>query len=145
MKDDSSQSQAMFNASQNTAVPFFMEYNSLRSAAPYALLTVSSLSITAQLVPVDMLFGAASDALPNVPVLTVKHAAVCAALSNVTLSSGFSLSTVGSVLSMTVIAYDQYANAMSSRPNDALQLLYSKVLFFFLAYCALQTLLNYLN
>ena len=104
-----------------------MEYISSPSLQPAVVLSVSSDSITAQPLPVNMAFGSASGIVPNPSVLAVKSSRPCAALSATALSSGFSLSTVGSAVSFTVAASDGYGNIVPAWYNDASQVIYSKV------------------
>jgi hypothetical protein len=91
------------------------------------VLSVSSQSIVSQPLPIQMVFTAASTVAPGASVLTVKPSSPCASLSAVTLSSGFSLCTVGSAVSFDVVASDGYGNLVPVWPADTLQTLHSKV------------------
>jgi hypothetical protein len=116
--------QATYNATMNTAVSFYMDYISSPYVRPSAILTVSSPSMVAQPLPVDMLFSSASVKAPNPFVLTVNPSTPCAALS---AASSFSLSTVGSAVSFTVAASDRFGNDVAAWPDDALLAIHTKV------------------
>jgi hypothetical protein len=121
------QGEATYNATMNTAVSFYMDYVSSAYVRPSAILTVSSTSMVAQLLPVNMLFASVSAPAQNPFVLTVKPNRLCATLSATSLSAGFSLSTVGAIVSFTVAASDGYGNDVSAWPDDTLQTIHSKV------------------
>jgi hypothetical protein len=116
-----------YNATLNTAVSFVMDYSACLRCQPSIVLSVSSQSIAMQPLSTDMLYTFASSIVPNPSVLTVKANRPSAALSVTTLSSGFTLSTVGAAVSFTVVAADDYGNAVSEWPDASLQALHSKV------------------
>jgi hypothetical protein len=136
MEGSMSQAQATYyNATVNAAVSFHMEYTSSPLLQPAVLLSVSSESIVAQPLPANMAFSYASDIVPNPSALTVRSSRPNAALSATALSSGFSLSTVGSAVSFTIVVSDGYGNVVPAWYNDALQVIHSKVHVFASAAC----------
>lgn len=121
------QAQVTYNATINTAVPFHMEYIASLVLYPSVSLLVSSESIVYQTLPTNMAFSSASASVPNSLTLAVKSNRPNAALSSASLSTGFSLSTVGSSVSFTVTACDVYGNVAPEWFSDAAQVIHSKV------------------
>ena len=120
--------QVTHNATINTAVPFHMEYTASPVLYPSVTLLVSSESIVSQPIPTNMAFSSATAIVPSPFTLAVQSNRPSAAPSSASLSSGFSLTTVGSSVSFTVTAYDAYGNVAPEWFTDAAQVVHSKVM-----------------